>query len=99
MLDTELELAQLRQVLKVLRLANASIAIPNGLHETLKHTVIKLTVALITEVASSLMKVLGDPEGTIGDINIDGQTGARAAGGWLGLRRSQQMQKSTSAIH
>jgi hypothetical protein len=30
-LDMELELAQLRQVLKVLGLANASIAIPNGL--------------------------------------------------------------------
>jgi hypothetical protein len=89
MLDTELELAQLRQVLKVLGLANATIAIPDGLHETLEYTVIKLTVALITEVASSLMKVLGNPESTVGDININGQTGAMAAGGWLGLRRSQ----------
>jgi hypothetical protein len=93
MLDTELELAQLRQVLKVLGLSNASIAIPNGLHETLKYTVIKLTVALITEVASSLMKVLGNPEGTVGDININGQTSARTAGRWLGLKQSKQMQK------
>jgi hypothetical protein len=82
MLDTELQLLQLAKVLEVLGLSNATLVVLDGLQEITKDRVRKLAIAITAKVACSLVNILGSPERTIRNINVD-----RQASAWLTNRR------------
>jgi len=82
-LDTELKLGQLAEILEVLRLSDhSSLWILDRLQEITEDRVRKLTIALAAVVTSSLVNILGSPEGAVGNINVESQAGA-----WLTDRR------------
>jgi hypothetical protein len=78
MLNTELELGQLAKILEVLRLGNLSrvLRVLHRLEKVTEDSVGQLAVAVTAEVTSSLMNILGSPEGAIGNIDIESQAGA-----------------------
>lgn len=76
MLDDELQLGKLGKILEVLRLDPTTPTIGDGEKEVTEDGVGQVAVALMAVVASSLVNILGSPEGTIGNINIESQASA-----------------------
>lgn len=77
MLDSEPELSHLAEILEVLGLGDySSLGILDRLEQVTEEGVGQLTVAIMAEVACSLMNILGSPECAIGNIDVECQAGA-----------------------
>jgi hypothetical protein len=73
MLDAKLELSQFAEILKILRLGdNSCLGVLNRFKQITEDGIRQLTVTFTTKVASSLVNILRSPEGSIGNINVDG---------------------------
>ena len=81
MLDDELQFCHLSQKLEVLGLS-VSVAMLDRLERVTENLILQATVLCLAEVSGSLMKLLRDPKGAIGNVDIDSQTRA-----WLTNRR------------
>ena len=87
-LDSELQLAHLSKVLEVIRHGPA-ILVFDRTKDGAENIPISRAVTLLEIVARSLMNILGSPEGTIGDIDVDGKTSAGGTNGGFGLPMCQ----------
>jgi len=77
-LNIELQLIHLAEILKVVRHCDHTLGVLDR-HQELSHDlVVKVTVALLQEIAGSLMNILSGPKGTVGDIDVQSQTSASA---------------------
>lgn len=86
MLDGEPKLHHLRKVLEFLGLLPSVLGvILGGSNEIGEDVVIQVAVSSTAEIASSLVDILSSPEGTIGYINVQGQSSGWTANGGLWL--------------
>jgi hypothetical protein len=101
MLDVELELLHLLEHLEVLGLNRTTSAITLGHEEITKDAVLSAAVAILAEVASSLMNILGSPEGSVGNVNVDCKSGASTARRGIVLKcvSSEQVEASSRDLH
>jgi len=82
MLHMKSQLLHFAQVLEVLRHSESTTLHLNRKKLLSKNLVIKVAIAILAQVTSSLVNILNSPEGTVGNVNIESESG-----GWSSNRR------------